>query len=365
MKECISVLVIDDSSVVRQTFTELFNSIPDIELADTASNPYIAASKLKKSVPDVIILDIEMPKMDGLTFLKKLMSQFPTPVVICSSLTENDNKLALEATRLGAIEVIHKPKVGVKEYLEESKILIGDAVRAAAQTKPGKRSQIKNGTTKKSASERNVQPKLSADAVVSDKASPPANITTTQGIVVIGASTGGTQALENILEQLPAHTPGMVIVQHMPYGFTATFAERLNAVSKIEVKEASHGDSVTTGRALIAPGNKHIMVERSGTRYHVSITDGPLVSRHRPSVDVLFRSAAQCAGASCLGIILTGMGEDGAQGLLEIKEARGRTIVQDENTSIVFGMPKAAIELNAAENIIPLESVSGYITRFK
>ena len=364
MKDRIKVLVIDDSSVVRQTFAELFKSTSDIELSDVASNPYTAASRLKKKIPDVIILDIEMPRMDGLTFLKKLMSQYPTPVIICSSLTETDNKLALEATRLGAVEVIHKPKVGVKEYLEESLILIGDAVRAAAQTKPAKRKRS-TPEPKEETHNRPVQTKYSADAVVPEKQSPPSNITTTQNSVVAGASTGGTQALEKIIESLPANSPGMIIVQHMPYGFTATFAERLNAISKLEVKEASNGDSVISGRVLIAPGNKHLTIERNGTRYQVKIADGPLVSRHRPSIDVLFRSAAQCAGASCMGVLLTGMGEDGAQGLLEIKKARGRTLVQDEATSIVYGMPKAAVEINATENIVPLESISGYIARFK
>ncbi len=364
MSTSIGVLVIDDSSVVRQTFAQLLESMSDIELVDTASNPYTAATKLKKQAPDVIILDIEMPRMDGLTFLKKLMTQHPTPVIICSSLTEKDNKLALEATRLGAVEVIHKPKVGVKDYLEESQILLGDAIRAAAQTKPRKRKKKTKTEPAPDTGSRKAQPKYSADAVVSSGQAPPANFSTTQNITVMGASTGGTQAIETIVKSLPAHSPGMVVVQHMPYGFTATFAERLNAISKLEVREAKDGDSVISGRILIAPGNKHILVERSGTRYFTKITDGPLVTRHRPSVDVLFRSAAQAAGASCLGVLLTGMGEDGAQGLLEIKQARGKTVVQDEATSIVFGMPKSAIELNAADTVLGLDSIAGHIARF-
>lgn len=347
MKNKIKVMIIDDSAVVRQTLKEILASDPAIEVLATAADPYYAAEKMKKETPDVITLDIEMPRMDGLTFLKKLMSQHPIPVVVCSSLAGKGEETALKALEYGAVDIVTKPRLGTKRFLEESSVLLCDSVKAAAQAKLKKL---------KPPPELKAAPKLTADAVLS-RGKSRAMIRTTERVVTVGASTGGTEALRVFLEAMPLDAPGIVIVQHMPEHFTAAFANRINELCKITVKEAENNESVIRGRALIAPGNHHVLLKRSGARYYVEIKDGPLVSRHRPSVDVLFRSAARYAGSNAVGVIMTGMGDDGAKGLLEMKDSGAYTIAQDEKTSVVFGMPKEAVKLGAANKILPLDQI--------
>lgn len=351
MQKKIKVLIIDDSAVVRQTLKEVLESDPAIEVIDTAKDPFDAAEKLKKQVPDVITLDIEMPRMDGITFLRKLMEQHPIPVVICSSLAVEGAETTLKALELGVVEIITKPRVGTKKFFEESSILVCDSVKAAAEVK-----------VKKIPPMLRVPPKLTADIIMPPVKSR-AMIETTEKVVVIGASTGGTEAIRVFLEAMPADAPGIVIVQHMPENFTRAFATRIDFGCRITVKEAENNDTVLRGRALIAPGNRHLMLKRSGARYFVEIRDGPLVSRHRPSVDVLFRSAARYAGKNAVGIIMTGMGDDGAKGMLEMKQEGAYTIAQDEKTCVVFGMPKEAIKLSAVDRVLPLEAIAPEILR--
>ncbi|KAF0189458.1 MAG: two-component system chemotaxis family response regulator [Desulfobulbaceae bacterium] len=350
MNKPIRVLIVDDSSVVRQALTRIFNADPQIEVMDTASDPIFAAEKISREIPDVITLDVEMPRMDGLTFLKKIMSQHPIPVVICSTLTTGRSETALKALEYGAVEVIDKPKLGTKQFFEESSTRICDAVKAAAMAKV--RPMRERST---------IQPKLTADAML-PKPTSHAMVETTERVVAVGASTGGTEALRVFLEAMPMDAPGIVIVQHMPENFTAAFANRLNGLCSMTVQEAKNGDTVLRGRALIAPGNSHMLLKRSGARYYVEIKDGPLVSRHRPSVDVLFRSVARYAGKNAMGVIMTGMGDDGAKGMLEMKEAGAfLTIAQDEASCVVFGMPNEAIKLGAADKIMPLERIAGAV----
>ena len=351
MNDKIHVLIVDDSSVVRQTLSEILNSDPGIEVMATAGDPFIAAEKIKEQLPDVITLDIEMPRMDGLTFLQKIMAQRPIPVVICSSLAEEGSETALKALEYGAVEIITKPRMGTKRYLEESKIRICDAVKAAAMARPKR-------LTKPCV----VQPKLTADAVIA-KSTTKAMIDTTEKVVAIGASTGGTEALRVFLETLPMDTPGMVIVQHMPEHFTTSFAKRLDDLCRVSVKEAQDNDTVIRGRVLIAPGNYHTLLKRSGARYYVEVREGPLVCRHRPSVDVLFRSTARYAGRNAVGVIMTGMGDDGARGMLEMKEAGAYTFAQNEDTCVVFGMPQEAIKRGAVNSVLPLEAIADAVLR--
>ncbi|MDD2321795.1 MAG: chemotaxis response regulator protein-glutamate methylesterase [Geobacteraceae bacterium] len=348
----IRVLIVDDSAVVRQALTEILASDPGIEVMATAADPYIAAERIRNEIPDVITLDVEMPRMDGITFLQKIMSQHPIPVVMCSSLTEERSETALKALEFGAVEIIQKPRLGIKQFLEDSRVIICDAVKAAslARVRPVRSSM------------RKVAPKLTADAVLA-KTTSKAMIRTTEKVVVVGASTGGTEALRVFLEAMPLDSPGIVIVQHMPEHFTRSFAARLDTLCRISVKEAENNDTVIPGRALIAPGNRHMLLKRSGARYYVELKDGPLVSRHRPSVDVLFRSAARYAGKNAVGVIMTGMGDDGAKGMLEMKEAGAATIAQDEATCVVFGMPKEAIKLGAVDRILPLEGITPAVVR--
>ena len=345
----IRVLVIDDSASVRQAMTAILSADPEIQVVAAAADPFAAARQLQDEVPDVITLDVEMPRMDGITFLRKLMAQRPLPVVMCSSLVEEGSETLLQALEAGAVDVILKPRVGVADHLNEAHMMIRETVKGAAKAKLGAR---------RSARSLSPAQKLTADAVLP----PPtgrAMSRTTEMVVCIGASTGGTEALREVLEALPANSPGIVIVQHMPESFTRAFAKRLDGLCQVDVKEAEDGDTVMRGRVLIAPGGlRHTMLERQGARYVVSVREGPLVSRHRPSVDVLFRSAARNAGANAVGIILTGMGDDGARGLLEMKQAGARTFAQDEATSVVFGMPKEAIARGAHDKIIPLSSVA-------
>ena len=351
-KKKIRVLIVDDSAVVRQNLTEIINSDSELEVMGTASDPFIAAKKIKQEIPDVITLDIEMPRMDGLTFIQKIMSQHPMPVVVISSLTGEGTETGFKALEYGAVEIITKPFLSTKEFIQESKIRICEAVKGAAHAK------IKRKINKPQSIK--VVPKYSADVII-----PPTGnhsmIKTTEVVVAVGASTGGTEAITTFLKGLPADCPGIVIVQHMPEQFTKSFANRLNEICQITVKEAENGDSIIRGRALIAPGNFHTMVKRSGARYYAEVKSGPFVNRHRPSVDVLFRSTAKYAGANAIGIIMTGMGDDGAKGLLEMKQAGAKTIAQDQETSIVFGMPREAIKLEAADKILPLEKISTYL----
>ncbi|OGW49100.1 MAG: chemotaxis response regulator protein-glutamate methylesterase [Nitrospirae bacterium GWC2_57_9] len=350
MSNKIRVLIVDDSAVVRQTLEEVLSSDHDIQIMATASDPYIAAEKIAKEVPDVITLDIEMPRMDGLTFLHKIMTQHPLPVVICSSLTDAGSETAIKALEYGALDIVTKPKLGAKQFLEESRIRICDSVKAAAQAK------IK--IRKLPPVDRELPPKLTADAILAKpRPGSEAMLKTTDRVVVVGASTGGTEALSDFLQAMPLDAPGIVIVQHMPENFTRAFANRLDTICQISVKEAEDNDTVLRGRALIAPGNRHTLLKRSGARYYVEIKDGPLVSRHRPSVDVLFRSAARYGGKNCIGVIMTGMGDDGAKGMLEMKEAGAYTVAQDEESCVVFGMPKKAIELNAVDRVVSLKSI--------
>lgn len=349
----IKVLIVDDSAVVRQSLAQIISSDPMLEVLGTASDPFFAAKKISEEIPDVITLDVEMPRMDGLTFLKKIMSQHPIPVVIISSLTDSATASGIRALEFGAVDIITKPQMNTKQFIEESQIRICDAIKAAANAKLQRRRLIVEPVR--------VEPKLSADAVLPASPFNQSMIKTTEIVVAVGASTGGTEALSTFLQALPVDTPGILIVQHMPEKFTQSFANRLNELCKITVKEAKDGDNVLRGQALIAPGNFHMLLKRSGARYYVEVKEGPLVNRHRPSVDVLFRSTARFAGANAIGVIMTGMGDDGAKGLLEMKEAGAKTIAQDEKTCVVFGMPKEAIKLGAADKVLPLEAIAPFI----
>jgi two-component system chemotaxis response regulator CheB len=352
-KQPIRVLIVDDSAFVRQALKEIFDSDPEIEVSALASDPYVAVERIKEQLPDVIVLDVEMPRMDGLTFLDRLMSQHPIPVVICSTLTAAGSDVALAALSKGAVEIITKPKLGTKEFFEESRARICDVVKSAAQARVGK---------SRRPAVNSVAPKLTADAILA-KPNSRAMIQTTEKVVVVGASTGGTEALREFLQAMPLDAPGIVIVQHMPAEFTARFAQRLEQMCRITVKEAADNDSVIRGQALIAPGNRHLLLKRSGARYFVEVRDGPLVCRHRPSVDVLFRSAARYAGRNAVGVIMTGMGDDGAKGMLEMRQAGAFTIAQDEATSVVFGMPAEAIKLSAVHQVLPLGAIAPEVVR--
>jgi two-component system chemotaxis response regulator CheB len=358
MPRKVRVLIVDDSALVRQTLAEVLESDPDIEVLATAQDPFVAARRIQVEVPDVIMLDVEMPRMDGITFLRKLMAQRPVPVVMCSSLAEQGSETLMQALEAGAVDVILKPRLDTATFLREARVHICDAVKAAAQAQlrrlPGRAAAAAHGAP---------APKLSADVMLPPPIAGRAMARTTETVVCIGASTGGTESLRVVLEALPASSAGIIIVQHMPEKFTEAFARRLDGLCELEVKEAADGDTVLRGRVLIAPGNRHMMLQRSGARYLVAVKDGPLVSRHRPSVDVLFRSAAQVAGRNAVGIIMTGMGDDGAHGLLEMRQAGAFTVAQDEATSVVFGMPKEAIALGAAERVLPLDRLAAEIVR--
>ena len=342
----VRVLIVDDSALVRQTLSEVLTSDPGIEIMATAGDPFIAADRIREEIPDVILLDVEMPRMDGITFLQRIMKQHPIPVVICSTLTEKGAETALRALEYGAVEIVTKPKLGTQEFLRESRETLCNVVKAASRVR-GK-------------GIRNVEPALTADAVLAPPSSC-AMARTTERVALIGASTGGTEALRVFLQGMPADSPGLVIVQHMPEKFTTAFAQRLDGCCAISVKEAENGDTVLRGRALIAPGNRHTLLKRSGARYYVEVRDGPLVCRHRPSVDVLFRSGARYAGPNSVGVLMTGMGNDGARGLLELKEAGAATIAQDEATCVVYGMPHEAVKLGAASRVLPLPAIAGAV----
>lgn len=347
----LNVLVVDDSAIVRQALAAVLSEKRGFRV-HVAADPLIAMDKMKKFPPDVILLDLEMPRMDGLTFLEKLMSQNPVPVVVCSGLTGPRTAAAIRALEIGAVDIITKPKVGVRGFLEESAVLLEDAVRAAATARVSKFRKLRKDSSSYH----------SADVVI-----PPAVLPVTsqhrEKIVAIGASTGGTEALLQVFEQMPQDCPGIVAVQHMPEGFTAAFAKRLDGICRIEIIEAADGDKVLPGRAYIAPGNRHTLVRRLGSGYFLEVRDGSLVSRHRPSVNVLFRSVAQAAGASGVGILMTGMGDDGADGLLEMKKANAFTIAQDEASCVVFGMPREAILRGAVHEVLSLSRIPSAILR--
>ncbi|MBS0347876.1 MAG: chemotaxis response regulator protein-glutamate methylesterase [Proteobacteria bacterium] len=346
----IRVMIVDDSAIVRQVASEAINAQPDMTVMATAVDPLFAIDKMRKEWPDVVVLDIEMPRMDGLTFLRKLMAERPTPVVICSTLVEGGAKASFEALSAGAVALVTKPKVGLKQFLQDESDSLVAAVRAAASAR------LKPGHAK--APEVVPRPKLTLDDLPRGPRLP-----TSSGdrkrIVAIGTSTGGTLALEAVLTALPEDVPGMVVVQHMPAGFTEMFARRLNGLCRIQVREARHGDRVEPGLALIAPGGRHLQVARDGSGYFVGVMDGPLINRHKPSVDVLFRSVARVAGSNALGIIMTGMGDDGALGLKEMRDAGAVTIAEAEETCVVFGMPKEAILRGAVGSVLPLHDIPG------
>ena len=360
----IKVMIVDDSALVRQVVSQSLNGQPGIEVVATASDPVFALDKMKSLWPDVIVLDIEMPRMDGLSFLRKIMAEHPTPVVICSSLAESGAQATFDALSAGAVSIITKPKMGLKSFLEDSANDIVQAVRTAARAnlRAVSRKPVAPSTPASILPHDLVRPKNTADVMLPP--GPAAMAKTTEQIIAIGTSTGGTQALEAVLTKLPATCLGIVVVQHMPERFTAMFAQRLNSLCQIEVREAQNGDRVLPGRALIAPGGKHMMLKRSGAQYVVEVVDGPLVNRHKPSVDVLFRSVAKFAGANALGIIMTGMGDDGARGLKEMHEVGAKTIAQDEASCVVFGMPKEAIKLGAADQVQPLDRIPAAIMEF-
>jgi two-component system chemotaxis response regulator CheB len=350
----IRVLIVDDSALMRQVLTELLSQDPEIEVVGAAQDPYFAREKIKKLAPDVLTLDVEMPRMDGLTFLEKLMAGHPMPVVMVSSLTEAGCQTTLRALELGAVDFCTKPKIDLREGLEEQAQELIEKVKAAASARVRKGSgtdcaQHPSGRS----GNRFLTPSNDAPAQ--------AMIKTTDTIIAIGASTGGTEAIRELLEVLPPNTPPIVITQHMPEKFTKTFADRLDTLCRISVKEAEDGDSVLPGHALIAPGNYHMTLARSGARYSVRLNQDPPVNRHRPSVDVMFHSVAQYAGANSVGVILTGMGGDGARGLLAMQEAGAHTIAQDENSCVVFGMPKEAIKLGGVDKVLPLGQIPAHV----
>lgn len=347
--ESIKVFLIDDSALVRQEVLKILDTVNSIELIGTAADPVIAEKKLKKNWPDVIILDIEMPVMDGLSYLEKIMKERPTPVIICSSFAKEGSDNAIKAYSLGAVEVIYKPRVDTKEFYQKSKESMINAIRAAFLA-----------TKKISLLRKNIfEEKIGPDAVVKPILGSVSSVT--ERIVVIGASTGGVQALERLLAPLSKDSPGIVVVQHMPAGFTASFAGRLNTICQMDVKEAEDGDEVKKGAVLIAPGDKHLLLKRDVKKYYCIVKDGPKISRHRPSVDVLFRSAANEAGKNAVAVLLTGMGDDGAKGMKELYDKGAFTIAQDEKSSIVYGMPKEAVEHGGVKKELPLEEIGEYI----
>ena len=340
MKKNIEVLIVDDSAIVRKVLTEGLSRERGIEVVGTAPDPYVARDKIVKLKPDVITLDIEMPRMDGITFLKKLMRHFPLPVIIVSSLTRKGGKLALEALSSGALEVISKPSAAYS--VGDMSVQLANKIRAVANVNmKARRQTVDQPNTNNLIQEVPVQ----------------AMTATTNKIIAIGASTGGTEAIKTVLMGMPPNSPGIVIVQHMPAQFTTSFAERLDSLCAVKVKEAQDGDSVVNGIALIAPGNYHMLLKRSGARYYVLVKNGPMVHHQRPAADVLFKSVANYVGGNAVGVILTGMGADGAEGLLKMKEAGARTIAQDEKSCVVFGMPKEAIKIGGAEKVLSLNNI--------
>ena len=368
----IKVMVVDDSAVMRQVMGRVLEADPELELIGAAADPLLAMERMKRQWPDVIVLDVEMPHMDGITFLRKIMGEHPTPVVICSTLTEKGAQVSVDALAAGAVAIVTKPKLGLRDFLTGSARELINTIKTAAvsrvrgsvnrvprplEPRPPSPAPSRTSLAPRSIAPSSLAPRAKNTADVVLPAATRPVLETTQRIVALGTSTGGTQALEELLTELPAVCPGLVIVQHMPEQFTSAFAQRLDRLSALDVREARHNDRVIQGRALIAPGGKHLLLKRSGAQYFVEVVDGPLVSRHRPSVDVLFRSVARAAGRNALGIIMTGMGDDGANGLLEMRNAGARTVAQDEESCVVYGMPKEAVKRGAVEKILPLSAL--------
>lgn len=344
----IKVLIIDDSALIRSLLTEIINRQPDMEVVGTAPDPLVAREKIKALNPDVLTLDVEMPKMDGLAFLERLMRLRPMPVVMVSSLTEKSSAVTLHALELGAFDFVTKPKIDIRNGLQEYAVELADKIRGAARTRLAKIPACSTVHVP-------VQQKHNADVVL---AAEQHTFSTTEKIILLGASTGGTEALRAFLVEMPADCPGILITQHMPEAFTKTFAKRLDSVCRIAVKEAEHGERILPGHAYLAPGNRHLLLKRSGANYVTELSDGPAVCRHRPSVDVLFRSAANCAGKNAIGVIMTGMGDDGATGMLEMHQAGAYTLAQDEESCVVFGMPKEAIARGGVDEVVPLQELA-------
>lgn len=342
----IKVLIIDDSAMIRKVFEQELSKDPEIEVVGTAPDPIVGRDKIVYLKPDVITLDIEMPRMDGLTFLGKLMQHYPIPVVVVSSLAKKGGDVALKAMELGAVEVLSKP--GSAYSVGDMSEQLIEKVKAASKVKVYKRTEQPQVLTREQSS-----PMVASMAVK-----------TTNKIIAIGASTGGTEALKEVISRLPANAPPVVIVQHMPQNFTKAFADRLNSICQVQVKEAVDGEYLATGKVLIAPGNQHMEIRRSGINYYVTLFDGPMMFHQRPAVEILFNSVAKYAGQNAVGAILTGMGKDGAQGLLNMRQAGANTVAQDEKTSIVFGMPKEAIDIGAAQVIKPLQSIAQTLLDF-
>ncbi|HLP97126.1 MAG TPA: chemotaxis response regulator protein-glutamate methylesterase [Sideroxyarcus sp.] len=349
----IKVLVIDDSALIRSVMKEIIDHEKDMECVGAAPDPLVAREMIKSLNPDVLTLDVEMPKMDGLDFLERLMRLRPMPVVMVSTLTERGSDITFRALALGAVDFVSKPKMDIARGMEEYASEITDKIRAAAQSRVRKAA---NKPVASPQSARNIEERLSADAILPSMAG--GRFSSTEKLIIIGASTGGTEAIKEVLIRLPADVPGILVTQHMPENFTKSFAERLDSLCKISVKEAEHNERILPGHAYIAPGHSHLLLKRSGANYMTELNQGPPVNRHRPSVDVLFRSAANVAGANALGIILTGMGKDGAQGLLEMRNAGSYTIAQDEESCVVFGMPKEAIAAGGASEVLPLQNIA-------
>lgn len=365
----VRVLIVDDSAVVREVMTRALSQDPQIEVMGAAADPIFARQRMEREWPDVILLDVEMPRMDGISFLKQLMAERPTPVVICSTLTEKGAATTMAALSAGAVSFVTKPKIGLKDFLGGAAREIATALKAAAATHPRRSSSTATATAGGGGSAAAGARQLPgagarplADASSARAEAAGAMARTTHMVIAIGASTGGTQAIEAVLTRLPRVMPGIVIVQHMPERFTASLAERLDQLCELNVREARTGDRVAPGVALIAPGGKHMTIRRSGAYYEACVLDGPLVNRHRPSVDVLFRSVAQVAGANAIGMIMTGMGDDGARGMREMHDAGARTYAQDEASCVVYGMPKEAVRMGGVDEVIPLDRFPGALT---
>lgn len=366
----VRVMVIDDSAVVRQVLTNLLNREPDLTVTHAVADPILAMERMRQNWPDVLVLDVEMPRMNGITFLRRIMGERPTPVVICSSMTAKGARNSMDALEAGAVAVVSKPQLDLYATTSESVEELLAAVRSAAQANmqrvgasPASSAPATPAATP-AATEAAQSERLNADAIlppaVQGERAPPR----TDRVVALGMSTGGTQALERVLVALPPQTPGIVVVQHMPEQFTAAFAERLDRLCQVNVREARNNDPLTAGTVLIAPGGKHLLLRRSGSRYHVEVVDGPLVNRHRPSVDVLFRSVANSAGPNALGVIMTGMGDDGAAGLLEMRQVGARTLAQDEPSCVVYGMPREAVRRGAVERSVALDAIAREILSY-
>ncbi|WP_186148998.1 protein-glutamate methylesterase/protein-glutamine glutaminase [Burkholderia gladioli] len=338
----IKVLCVDDSALIRSLMTEIINSQPDMAVCATAPDPLVARELIKQHNPDVLTLDVEMPRMDGLDFLERLMRLRPMPVVMVSSLTERGSEITLRALELGAVDFVTKPRVGIRDGMLDYAEKLADKIRAAA------RARVRQAAP--------ARPAAAAGLAGAPLMNNP--LVSTEKLLIVGASTGGTEAIRELLVPLPPDAPAVLIAQHMPPGFTKSFAQRLNTLCRIAVKEAEHGERVLPGHAYIAPGHAHLLLARSGANYLAHLSDEPPVNRHRPSVDVLFRSAALHAGKNAIGVILTGMGRDGAAGLLEMKRAGARTFAQDEASCVVFGMPREAIALGGADEVVPLNEMS-------